>query len=338
VETNSFSTGQSYCKSRDGVLAKINDILEIQNIVPKSLLTEKTFSISVDQYSTLLETVKYFWIDRTSDMMTNNKKADHYLDRCFQTSKSIDRNCIAVRREKIVIDDVLSKKWCVTESDQCSSISAAPICVDTQLDLNSIKFTRTTDDDSSIISVNISTDYSCQDDADYHFIDGYCYKVSYHETTWIDAKAECERENAVLFIPEKFTMLPLIKSLFLRHHSHTSSGIVHVGMFYDNQTRIVTEYNRTSQIVSTNASYIYNLNNICKRKVNENFEEFISSPILSTYASNRSKTQMRCAFIDFRSKKDEPSISCRAASCNRLATVICQKSPNVTTRTVLAKM
>jgi hypothetical protein len=321
------------------VLAKINDILEIQDIVTQSRLTEKEFSRSSYGYgSTLVETTKYFWIDRTSDIMNNKKKPDRSIETCFRTSKSIDRNCIVLRREKIIVNDVLSSEWCFTESDQCSSMSAIPICVDKQLELNSIKFPRTTNGDSSIISVNISTDYSCEEDTDYHFIDGYCYKVSFHETTWNDAKAECERENATLFLPEKLTMLSLIKSLFLRHHSHTSSGIVHVGMFYDNQTRIVTQYNRTGESVSINASYIYDLDNRCQRKLNERFEQFMSLPMLSTYAKNRSNNQqIRCAYMDFQSQKT-PSISCGAVSCNRLATVICQKSPIVTTRTVSAKM
>jgi hypothetical protein len=343
---NSVSTAQSYCKSMGGVLAKMNDILEIQDIVSKSMLTgidsNRFFHGSLGSFgssSRLVEkTTRYFWIDRISDIMDNNKKTDHYIETCFQTSKSIDQNCIVLRPEKIVIDNILSDQWCFTESDQCSSISAIPICVDRHLELNSIKFPRITNGDSSIISVNLSTDYSCKEDKDYHFINGYCYKVSFHETTWNDAKAECERENAILFLPEKFTILSLIKSLLLRHHSYTSSGIVHVGMFYDNQTRIVTQYNRTTESPLTNASYIYDLDNICKKKLTERFEKLMSFPIFSTYGENRSKTrQTKCAYIDFRSKT-ALSISCNAMSCNRLATVICQKSPIVTTRTIVAKM
>ena len=284
--------------------------------------------------SDVVETKKYFWIDRTSDIMNINKTAGRYIERCFQTLKSIDQNCIVLRREKIIVDDILSNKWCATESDQCSSISAIPICVDRQLQLNSIQFPQTTNDDSSIVSVNILTDYSCGDDTDYHFIDGYCYKVSFHETTWNDAKAQCQRENAILFLPEKLTMLSLIKSLLLLHHSYTSSGIVHVGMFYDNRSRIITTNNQNNL---TNPSDIYDLDKICKRKVNERFEQFMSLPILSKYEKNRTKTQIRCAYIDFRSKK-ELAISCSILSCNRLATVICQKSPNVTTRPLMAKM
>ena len=320
-----------------GVLAKINDILEIEDLLSQSMLTgidSNIFSLS----SSSVEIPRYFWIDRTSDLMNNNKKSDRSIETCFQTSKSIDRNCIVLRREKIVVDNILSNQRCFAESDQCSSISAIPICVDRQLELNSIKFPQTTNGDSSIISVNISTDYSCQENTDYHLIDGYCYKVSFHETTWNDAKAECERENAILFLPKKLTMLSLIKSLLLRHHSYTSSGIVHVGMFYDNQTRFVTQNNRTDESILTNASYIYDLVNVCQRKLNERFEKLMSIPIFSTHGKNLSKTQQtKCAYIDFRSKTTL-SMSCSAASCNRQATVICQKSPIVTTRTVVAKM
>jgi hypothetical protein len=319
-----------------GIILKINDILQIQDIVSKPTLTQIDSGGSYG--SRLIETKKYFWIDRTSDMMDNNNKPDRDIERCFQTSNSTDKNCIVLRREKLVINNILSYEWCFTESDQCSSISAIPICVDRQLEVNSIKFPRTKNGDSSIVSVNISTDYSCQEDKDYHFINGYCYKVSFHETIWNDAKDQCERENAILFLPEKLTILSLIKSLLLRHHSYTSSGIVHVGMFYDNQTRIVTQYNRTTESPLTNASYIYDLDNICKKKVNQRFQEIMSSPILSTYLKNRSKTeQIKCTYIDFQSKK-KPSISCSAVPCNRLSTVICQKSPIVTTHTVIAKM
>lgn len=326
-----------YCKSKGGVLAKINDILEIQDIISESNLIP-TDSNRYSDSSILIAKTKYFWIDRTSDIMDNNEKADRDIGRCFQTSKSICQNCIVLHQEKHIADDTLSSQWCFTESDQCSSISARPICVDRQLELNSVKFPRTKHDDTSIISVNISTDYSCGNDTDYHFIEPYCYKISFHETTWNDAKAECERDNAILFLPEKLTKLSSIKSLLLRHHSYQSSGIVHVGMFYDNQTRIVTQYNKTAESILTNASYIYDLDNICKRKVDTRFQEHMSLPILSPYAKDRSKIQqIKCAYINFRSKK-ELSISCNNMSCNRLATVICQKSPIVTTSTILAKM
>ncbi|CAF4347646.1 unnamed protein product, partial [Rotaria sordida] len=39
VKKNSSSTAQSYCKSIGGVLAKINDILEIQDLIPELTLT-----------------------------------------------------------------------------------------------------------------------------------------------------------------------------------------------------------------------------------------------------------------------------------------------------------
>ncbi|CAF4317174.1 unnamed protein product, partial [Rotaria sordida] len=107
---------------------------------------------------------KYFWIDRTSNIINNNKILDHSIRKCFQTSKSIDQNCIVLHREKILIDDTLTFQRCFSESDQCSSMSAIPVCVDKNLEVDSIVIPSTINSKSTVISVNVSIDYSCGND------------------------------------------------------------------------------------------------------------------------------------------------------------------------------
>ncbi|CAF1570035.1 unnamed protein product, partial [Rotaria sordida] len=105
VKKNSSSTAQSYCKSIGGVLAKINDILEIQDLIPELTLTTNYFNGYPFSYtSNAFNMTKYFWIDRTSDIINDNIILDRSIRKCFQTSKSIDQNCIVLRREKILID------------------------------------------------------------------------------------------------------------------------------------------------------------------------------------------------------------------------------------------
>ncbi|CAF4640973.1 unnamed protein product [Rotaria sp. Silwood2] len=74
TEKDSFSDAQSYCKSIGGMLVKMNDILEIQNLLLSSVFTfSYTFSYLSDYYySSSLDNKKYFWIDRTSNIINNN--------------------------------------------------------------------------------------------------------------------------------------------------------------------------------------------------------------------------------------------------------------------------
>ncbi|CAF1495539.1 unnamed protein product, partial [Rotaria sordida] len=77
---------------------------------------------------------------------------------------------------------------CFSESDQCSSMSAIPVCVDKNPEVDSIVIPSTINNKPAVISVNVSIDYSCGNDSDYHLINDYCYKVLFHETTWNEAK------------------------------------------------------------------------------------------------------------------------------------------------------
>ncbi|CAF4943073.1 unnamed protein product, partial [Rotaria sp. Silwood1] len=338
TKKNSFSTAQSYCKSIGGMLAKINDILEIQDILPMPTLTRSSFDefLSSD-VSSALNDPGYYWIDRTLDIMNNSKTPDRSIGKCFQNSKSIDQNCIVILRKTILINNMLTYELCISESDQCSSMSAMPVCVDRHLEFKSITIPPTTDDDSLIISVNTITDYSCGDKTDYHLMNGLCYKVFFHETTWNDAKAECERDNAKLFSPEKITILPLIKLLLLRRHSYTSSGVVHVDIFYDHRNRTAIGYNTTDESSSTSIYNPYDLHTLCDRTFHQRHQTSIPTLSLLKNEKNPLKTQQTsCVYIDF-SSDSPPSILCDQKSCNRPATVICQKLPIVKTRAVVAK-
>ncbi|CAF5082540.1 unnamed protein product, partial [Rotaria sp. Silwood1] len=95
---SSLSTAQSYCKSIGGILLKINDILEIQDIVPKSMLTKGFYGeYQVSSVSHIFNNTIYFWIDHTSDIMNSDIKFYRSIPRCFETPKIIDQNCIVVR-------------------------------------------------------------------------------------------------------------------------------------------------------------------------------------------------------------------------------------------------
>ncbi|CAF3311986.1 unnamed protein product [Rotaria sp. Silwood2] len=338
TEKDSFSNAQSYCKSIGSMLAKMNDILGIQDVLLSSVFTfHNTFSYSSYDYSSPLDSKKYFWIDRTSDIINNNKALDRPIERCSQTSESIDRNCIILRYQKILIDNITSYERCFTESNECSSKSAIPVCVDKHLESNSTVIPPTNDDISSIISVDTSIDYSCGDDKEYHLIDEYCYKVYFHETTWQDAKAECEHDNAMLFIPGKIMTLEMIKSLFLRRRSYSSSGVAHVGLIYNNQNRTVIQYNIKDETVLGNVSDPDSFYYECETTFRRRYETLLLSLLLSTKEKDKLKSQqVGCGYVDFRSDT-RLFISCDEIPCDRLATVICQKLPTRKTRAVIAK-
>ncbi|CAF3918278.1 unnamed protein product [Rotaria sp. Silwood1] len=329
IEKDSFADAQSYCKSIGSMLAKMNDILGIQDVLFSSVFTfYGIFSYSSHYYySSPLDNKKYFWIDRTSNIINNNVTLERPIGRCSQTSESIDQNCILLRYQKILIDNTTSYERCFTESDECSSKSAIPVCVDKYLESDSTVISSTNDNNSSIISVNTSIDYSCGNDKEYHLIDQYCYKVYFHETTWQDAKTECERDNAMLFIPGKMMTLKMIKLLFLRRRSYASSGVAHVGLIYNNQNHTIIQYNRKYENVLGNISDPDSFYYECKRTFRIRYEN----------EKNQLKSQQTgCGYVDFRSHT-ELSISCDEIPCDRLATVICQKSPIRKTRAIIAK-
>ncbi|CAF1354487.1 unnamed protein product [Rotaria sp. Silwood1] len=165
----------------------------------------------------------------------------------------------------------------------------------------------------------------------------YCYKVLFHETTWQNAKSECERDNAMLFVPEQMMTLNLIKSLFLRRYSYTSSGVAHIGVIYDNQKLIVIQTNTTDintlpRILDSSSLYT-----LCEFTFRQHYARLMSSPNISEIEKNQLKNeQTGCAYVDFRSEYTL-SILCDEIPCNRLATVICQKVPIRKKRVIVAQ-
>ncbi|CAM4808312.1 unnamed protein product [Rotaria magnacalcarata] len=336
-KTTSFSYAQSYCESVGGMIAKINDVLEIQQLLPKSTLTGGGFGI-YSPVSQKTDQVNYFWINRTSDISHRDKTLDISIPKCsLKAPESLDRNCIAARYEKTIIDDAVSYDPCIFESNECSSMSAVPVCVDKHLKSDSTFIQLTEVGDGSIVSVNTTIDYSCGDDKDYHLVNGFCYKINVHEITWQEAKSQCERENAALFIPENFEALQLIKLLFLRRQSYTSSGFAHVGVTYDNKNSTIKKYNANNKSSVVTAVEITGPNILCEATFLLHYGQLVSSSILSTKDKERLKNeQIACAYVDVRSE-DSDYVSCDDIRCNRSAAVICQKAPITEMRLVVAK-
>jgi hypothetical protein len=325
VKKNSYSTAGSYCKSIGGTIAKINDILEIQDILPESILNIRLLKLfPVFFHIKSFSDTKYFWINRTLDIPDNNTISDRLLDQCSQVSEIIDRNCVVIHYEGNLRDNITVYERCITESNQCSTMTAIPVCVDQHLENNS---TAILPFNTNEISSNISVDYSCGNDPEYHFVDDYCYRISDHEKSWNDAKAECQQENAMVFVPEKSITLHIIKSLFLHRSSYTSSGFAHVGVIYDNQNQTVIQYDTTNgnarrTVPDSNAVY-----DLCEKTFHERYVAVMSSTSLSINERNKLKTQqIGCAYIDLLTYT-VPVIRCDEIPCNRTATVICQKPP-----------
>ncbi|CAF2059180.1 unnamed protein product [Rotaria magnacalcarata] len=180
-------------------------------------------------------------------------------------------------------------------------------------------------------------DYSCGDDKEYHLVNGFCYKINVHEITWQEAKSQCERENAALFIPENFEALQLIKLLFLRRQSYTSSGFAHVGVTYDNKNSTIKKYNANNKSSVVTAVEITGPNILCEATFLRQYGQLMSSSTLSTKEKERLKNeQIACAYVDVRSE-DTDYVSCDDIRCNRSAAVICQKAPITGMRLVVAK-
>ncbi|CAM4915857.1 unnamed protein product [Rotaria socialis] len=338
ANTISFTSAQAYCKSVGGMLAKINDVLEIQDILPKSVLARSVYSIysSDSARRRAYNESKYFWIDRKSDVSRMNTASDHSIVRCSLTPHTVDANCIVLRYEKIIIHESVTYQQCFTESDQCSSMSAIPVCVDEHLELAST-VNRSNKGNELLESVNTTVDYSCGNNAEYHLINGFCYKVNIHEVTWHDAKSECERENTTLFIPEDELTLKSIRSLFLRQRSYASSNVIHVGVFSDKKNRSGMNYRIMDESSSSNMLDSDPTSPSCGKIFGTYYFSLFSLPpgpiIPRTRLQDR---QSGCGYVDIRSETDL-SISCDERSCNQLATAVCQKAPIRKSRAVVAK-
>ncbi|CAF0886021.1 unnamed protein product [Adineta ricciae] len=339
TRTYSYESARSNCDSLGSSLVKINDVLELQDLLPRSMVYTHVFlwnQLANVQASALLNFSKYFWLDRTTDKASDPIDSSRLLlTKCSQSPPTTDGNCFALSLKKTPSISEL----CVIESDECTSKSATPICVNDQSKLNyTSNIHPWKNDNSTVIATNISMDYSCDDNQkDYHFIDEYCYKITFHETTWSEAKSTCEKENAIVFVPETHITLSLIRSLFIRRTNYIASGYAHVGVKYDTQNRTVIESNINNKkvvevIPDSNAIY-----DLCEKTFHERYTALMSSTTTSSNEREQMKTkQMGCAYVDLLSDT-MPLIRCDEIPCDRIATVICQKLPIVKQNLVKVK-
>ncbi|CAF3194467.1 unnamed protein product [Rotaria sp. Silwood2] len=127
-------------------------------------------------------------------------------------------------------------------------------------------------------------------------------------------------------------ILEMIESLFLRRRSYTSSDAARVGLVYNNQKRTVIKYNTKDGEVLGNLSNLDSFYYECESIFRRRYDTLLSSWYLSTKEKDQLKSQQTgCGYVDFRSEIGL-SIACDEIPCDRLATVICQKSPIQKTR------
>ncbi|CAF4543378.1 unnamed protein product [Rotaria sp. Silwood2] len=339
AKTNSLVSAKNYCQSIGGTLAKINDIVEIQDILPDSILHTRLMQQLLIFYRfRFVNDTRYYWIDRTRDIADPATISERLLKQCSKIPESVDTNCIAIQYVPKSDQSLISHERCISESSECSIVSAMPVCVDKHIEMKPTFVSPISDENPSQVSVNITSEHICDDEEnEYHFIDNYCYKISYHEVTWKDAQAECRRDKAMVFVPEKSITLQYIKSLFSRRKSYTSSGLAHVGVYYDNSNRTVIQYNISSDkdvLTVPDSNAIYDL---CEKTFQERYTALMLSPSLTISEKTRLKTQqIGCAYIDLISNV-VPTIRCDEIPCNRTATVICQKLPTIKTSIIQAK-
>ncbi|CAF0718155.1 unnamed protein product [Adineta steineri] len=334
TKVQNLQAAQNYCRSIGTSLAKIKDIIQIQDILPESILHTRLMQQLLVFYKfKYVNDTRYYWIDRTDVDSHNNTISDRLLKQCSDIPELIDRNCISV---KFVANSnesqTTSHERCIIESNACLIEQAMPICVDQHIELKPELVPPIADDDPSDITVDIVIDHSCGDENnDYHFVDDYCYKVFPEEVSWNDAKLKCQLDNATIFVPEKSVALQYVKSLFLRQKTYASSSFAHVGVYYDNLNKTVVQYNTLKEgdaLSIPNSNAIYNL---CEKTFQERYTAVMSSSALQSNEKNQlKKQQLGCAYMDI-TPNAVPTIRCDEIPCSLKANVICQKLPTLKT-------
>ncbi|UJR19928.1 hypothetical protein I4U23_023060 [Adineta vaga] len=324
-KAHAFPDAQSHCKSIDSTLAKVNDILEIQDILSSSAID---ITRSVTNSFDMPDRKKHFWVDRASNFMNTSQTSNRAIQRCSKTSDSFDPHCIVLSFERIQVDNKIDYERCLTESNECPSESAMPVCVHKHWEPNSTVIRPIEHGSSLDISVKTTIDYTCGDDEAYYLINDYCYKVNFHETTWNEAKAECTRDNATLFIPETSATITMIKEVLLSYRRiYVWSGIAHVNVIYDNQKHTVVRYN-TKNKNTQSYSYSFPLRaDKCESTFRSRFQKLTphsKSELAKKKTSN--SINIGCGSFNFRSE-EYSSFSCADIGCEQLAAVICQKLP-----------
>ena len=281
---------------------------------------------------------RYYWIDRTDDLPDPNTISERLLKKCSKVPDSINTNCIAIQYVTNTDENTISHERCIVESADCETKLAVPVCVDQHLEMKPTLVPPISDENPAQVAVNITVDHSCGDEnTEYHLIDDYCYKISFHEVTWNETRSECQLDNAIVFVPEKSVTLQYIKSLYLRHQHYAASGLAHVGVYYDNKNRTVIQYNISdgiSLLTVPDSNAVYDL---CEKTFQERYNVLLSSSSLTDKEKQLLKNQrIGCAYIDLTSNT-VPTIRCDEIPCNRTATVICQKLPTIQTSVVKVK-
>jgi hypothetical protein len=336
---NSFKSAQDYCQSIGGTLAKINDIVEIQDILPDSILHTRLMQQLLVFYKfKFVNDTRYYWVDRTTDSPHPKTISERLLNKCSKVPEVIDQNCIAIQYVQNSEESKTSHERCISQSNECATSLAMSVCVDQHLEVKPTLVPPISDDNPSPVSVNVTIDHLCgEENNEYNFIDDTCYKISFHEVGWNEAKSECQRDNAMVFIPEKSVTLQYIKSLFLRRRSYSSSGFAHVGVYYDSSNRTVLQQNTSNEntlltIPDSNAIY-----DLCEKTFQERYTALmLSTSLTSSEKLSLKKQQIGCAYIDLISST-VPAIRCDEIPCNRTATIICQKPPTILTNIIQAK-
>lgn len=307
------------------------------------MLSSSFFSFSSSSgysFSSLIsspsERKRYFWIERPSNATNNGTTIDRTIERCTQRFTATDSNCVLLRYEKSFVDGSAIYERCLTESDQCSSEGAKPVCVDKIIDPTAGVTPLSKDESENNLKVNTPSDYICDNDTEYQLMDDYCYKVDFHETTWDQAKAKCESENATLFVPEKRVTVQLIKQLLLRHPVYPWTRIVHLGLAYDKQRGGVIQYDTKNGNLLKNVSDSDSLYYTCERSFLRRYITLTTSSRLAMIGKNDiGGKQIGCGYVDY--EDSDPSISCNEIPCEKIGTVICQKPPIPTTAPVIVK-
>lgn len=334
AKVTSLSAANDFCRSIGGKLAKINDMVEIQDILPESILHTRLMQQILLYYKfKFINDSKWYWIERTNDTPDPNTISERLIKQCSKMPEMVDRNCLAIQ---YVSNADQSHERCIIETDECTTKSAMPVCVDEHIEYQPTIVPPIDEENPAEISVNITVEHSC--DEHYDLIDDFCYRLVLHEVGWNEAKSTCHKDHATIFIPEKSVSLQYIKSIFLRRKHYVSSGFAHVGVYYDRVNRTVVQYNMSNtnndQLIIPDSNAIYD---ICEKSFQERFTALMLSMNITLNEKNRLRNeQSGCGYIDLLSNV-VPTIRCDEIPCNRTATVICQKFPIIKTQIIPAK-
>ncbi|CAF1153247.1 unnamed protein product [Didymodactylos carnosus] len=327
-KTKTYQEAIVYCQGHGGTLAEVNDIVEIQDILPDSILHTRLMNHILIFYKfKYINDTRYFWLSRTTSKSDNNTISERILKSCSDTNSTnstIDttQHCIVI---KYITETDGDQVRCIEESNKCETTFAMPVCVDKLKQKSEINITDPIKQD-----VNVSNELSC-DIENYHYVGDYCYKVNLHELSWMDAVTECERDQAQLFVPDKSIQIQLVRSLLRMKNTYTPSGLVHVGVYYDAQQQTVYQYassENNQKIVVPDSNAIYD---VCDKTFRETYQ--ILNKTVSFSRTIGARTMTGCGYIDY-SSSASPTIQCDDILCAKHASFVCQKLPKIVTMTI----